>query len=283
MNENNLDNTNTIPDVNPNPDNTNVEGAAGNDTGVNMVNPESIIGEVPASSEVVPREEIARIDIAGADNTVNINLMQQPAEEKKENSAFKEKMKQAELNYKPPSKYRMFLLVVFFVFLIAFVLFLPDINKMVVKYKSGEKETQEENITSGTLTCALSSANADLNFDYTNVFTFSDNKLKKTQLTTIIRGDITLDEKTLDEMNEECNSIDANSKGIEGVSIKCDYTGDKLTKKQIFDLSVLDIEKITTAFTEAGSQYHKYLYDQDIREIEKDMYASGFSCKKEAS
>ena len=151
-----------------------------------------------------------------------------------------------------------------------------------MKYKSNNYETQVQEITSGKLTCTLSSSNTNLNFDYTNIFNFEDSKLKRIQFTTITRGDITLDETTLDTLAEKCKLIATNAKNIDGASIKCDYIDGQLTQRQTFDLSVVDVEKITSAFTEAGGQYPTYEYNQDIGVVEKEMNASGFSCKKEA-
>lgn len=313
MNEDNLNNTNPVPDVNSSTNSSsdtvvnqevtasqattvadvkNTEAVPANDTvvnsdsNVNIINAENIIGEAAKiADEVVPREEMAKIDTEATQNiaVANLNPKEVVEQTEKKPSAFQEKMKQAEANYKPPSKFKMFILIVFFILLIAFVLYLPTINSMVIRYKNGDfNEVSQEEITSGKLICDLSTSDENLDYNYTDEFTFKDGKLKKTKLTKIIRGDITLDEATLDDMAKKCELIAANAKNINGATIKCDYTDGKLTERQTFDLEVLDVEQITSAFSEAGGQYLTYRYDQDIDEIEKEMYASRFECKKEA-
>ena len=196
MNDNNLNNTNTTPEVgtanNSSDANTAPEVPAADsssktvpqtnsDSNVNIINAESLIGEAANVSEVVPRENLANIDVAVTTPVVSTNIGQKGDETSNSNEAstMKEKMKNAELNYKPPSKFKMFLLIVFFVLLIGFVIFLPEINDRIIKHKSGYQGEVNSEITTGKLNCVLTDNDDTLNYDYTSVFVFVDNKLKK--------------------------------------------------------------------------------------------------------
>ncbi len=295
--DNNVKDTNTTPEVNPSvTDNTNVKTEvntssvstdskpeANPNTDVNVFNPESLLGELPAESEVVTREDMAKIDVAATQQVVSANLGPDLEKEQKIANSYKEKMRQAELNYKPPSAFKLFLLFVFFGALIAFVLYLPEINEMVLKKKAASAEENTPEITTGRLICSLDDADASLNYKHNAEFSFTDNKLKKMKLVLETRGDITLDEDKLDELAARCNLIKDSAKSIAGATINCSYVEGKLTETQIFDLAAINLDDITAAFTEAGGQYPKYRNDDDISNVEKEMNASGYSCKKEAS
>ena len=63
--------------------------------------------------------------------------------------AVNENLKRVEINYSPPSKFKIFLMIFFLVFLVIFVLFLPEINSFVNMYLKGEKNQVEEKIMTG--------------------------------------------------------------------------------------------------------------------------------------
>ena len=110
-----------------------------------------------------------------------------------------EKLKTVEVNYKPTSTGNTVMLVIFFIVLIAFVIFLPDIQTLIAQYKAGPVEVEE--ITTGKLVCTLSSNTVNLDRDITRIFEYTDKKLVSAKFTTIVRGDPSLDEETLDGLN----------------------------------------------------------------------------------
>ena len=72
-----------------------------------------------------------------AERPENIGIVSYNEPDKKEDNVpiKNDKLKEVEINYTPPSKGKIFLLVVFFILLIGFVIFLPDISKMIEERK----------------------------------------------------------------------------------------------------------------------------------------------------
>jgi len=198
------------------------------------------------------------------------------------NAIVNENLKKVEINYTPPSKAKVVLLILFFIFLVGFIIFLPEINTMVNRLKAGDTGLEkEEDITTGKLICTLDTSTAKLDKSYYLTFNFTDSKLEKTNFVITTKGDITLDEETLNGLNDTCNQLKKNVSEISGVSVQCSYSDGKLVETQVFELKDLDSEKLDAAFTEAGGNNPEYQYGQDIDRIERGMNASGYTCKRE--
>ena len=210
-------------------------------------------------------------------NSMNMNATPDP------NAQINENLKRVQIdsNYKPPSKFKVFLLIVFFIFLIAFVIFLPDISSYINLYKAGKLNEVNEEITTGKLTCTLSSNTTNLDLDYVRVFIYTDKMLDRAEFTLTTRGDPTQDEATLDELNEKCQTLSTHVKSIDGVSVSCDYSDGKLVEKQAYTFANIDKEQLTAAFAEIGGTYPEFSAGQDIDSIEKTMLQGGYSCFKE--
>lgn len=197
------------------------------------------------------------------------------------NAMVNENLKKVEIkDYTPPSKFKMALLIIFFIALVAFIIFLPDISSMIRNYRSGVNYQKEEVITTGKLVCTLESNTSDLDKNYELVFDFTDSKLKKNKFIITTRGDSTA-EKSLDEVAANCDILKEESEGIEGFSIRCEYTDGRLVETQNFNLETIDADELDATFTEAGGMSPSYTYDQDIDGIEKNMKASGYTCERQ--
>lgn len=192
-----------------------------------------------------------------------------------------EKLKKVEINYTPPSKFKIFLMIFFFVLLIGFVIFLPDITAYINKLKSGDLNYQEEKITTGKLKCNLQTSTTNLDKEYKLVFKFTDNKLNKVEFNITTRGDVSLDEETLDKLNDTCNNLKNAAKGLNGVYINCQYSDGELVETQNFELASVEKEKLDAAYTEAGGNHPEYQDGQDMDGIERNLNASGYTCKRE--
>lgn len=208
-------------------------------------------------------------------------LKGEKVEETKEEGAVnnEEKLKKVEVEYKDPGKANTVMLIIFFIALIAFVIFLPELQTLIAAYKAGPVQTEE--ITTGKLVCELSSSTVNLDRDIKRVFLYTDKKLQSAKFTTIIRGDATLDEAALDEFNAQCEQIKENVKSLDGVSVSCEYENGKLTEKETFEYETYKIEDVTAAYTEAGGTVLEFAYEQDIDAIMKSMRQGGFTCNKE--
>ena len=185
-------------------------------------------------------------------------------------------------DYVPPSKGKLFFMFLFFALLIGFVMFLPNITEIIHKYQSGDNQNPVDKIVDGKLTCTLEKSDDNYDYNYTAVFTYSDYKLEKLSLTTITKGDISMDSTKLDELANKCSLLEKSVEDIDEVTIRCNYTDGELEEKQSFSLGSLDYKKLDSAFSEAGGTVPNYQYGDSIDSIEKDMNASGYTCNRSA-
>lgn len=198
------------------------------------------------------------------------------------NKIVNENLKQVEIKeYTPPSKFKIVLLIIFFLLLVGFILFLPDITALIDKYKSGNINYTKEEITTGKLICTLSSNTTNLDKNYSWRFIFSENKLESVRMELTTRGDVTADKETLSEIAEKCKTLESETNSINGVTVRCDIYDDRVIETQSFNLEIIDDKELASAYSEAGGVNPGYKYNQDISIIEKNMNASGYSCKKE--
>lgn len=207
-------------------------------------------------------------------STVSNNVNNDPG------AVVNEDLKKVEINYTPPSKFKVFCMIFFFILLIVFILFLPEINTFVNKYRSGELNKKNEKIINGTMKCSLSTNTADLDKDYALEFTFNNNLLEATSFEITTRGDITLDEDTMDNLYDTCNQLAKATKKMNGVNITCDYANGKLVEFQKFNLKDINEDDLDSVFVEAGGNNPGYKYGQDMDIIEKQMNASGYTCER---
>ena len=198
------------------------------------------------------------------------------------NTMVNENLRKVEIkDYNPPSKFKIVVLLFFFALIIAFIIFLPQISSYIRNYSSGTSyQKEEEIITTGKLICTMDTNTTYLDKEYEFDFSFTDSKLKRTKYIVYTRGDSTT-EALLDETAEKCKTLKEETKELDGVTIKCDYSDGKLTETQIFELEAVDTEKLNAAFTEAGGILPSYKYDQDIDDIETNMKASGYTCERQ--
>ncbi len=197
------------------------------------------------------------------------------------NTIVNQNLKTVEVNYTPPSKAKTILLVIFFVLLIGFVVFLPEISTFIENYQANKNQPDVEKITTGRMKCSLSTSTTNLDKNLEFVFRFTDNKLEKFEYTVMTRGDATLDEKTLDELATTCKQLASETESISGVTIQCEYMDSSVTEIQTFELKDIDQSKLDAAYTEAGGTHPEFPYGQDMDVIEKTMNASGYTCKRE--
>ena len=198
------------------------------------------------------------------------------------NGAVNENLKKVEVNYTPPSKGKTVALILFFIFMIAFVFFLPEITELVNKYKAGKKVDEDIKITTGKLVCTYNTNTTNLDKDYELVFGFTNNKLDSLDYSVTTKGDPTEDEDTLNKLSEQCNNLKDFTKNVSGVSVDCEYTEGRLTETQSFTYANIDSEELNSAYSEAGGTNPQYEVGQDMDTIEKNMNASGYTCERQA-
>ena len=196
-----------------------------------------------------------------------------------ENQNSKDTATKTDINYKPPGAFKTLLLIIFFGGLVAFIIFLPEIQAYIAEYGSVGKGQTE--ITDGRLICTLDTNTTNLDKSFERTFIFADKKLESATFTTTTKGDITKDEKTLDELSNTCKMKKEYVSSISGIGITCDYSDGLLTEKEHFDYKDFDMEKVKTAYAEAGVDVIECEYGYDIDKIKTSMLQAGFSCKIE--
>ena len=206
---------------------------------VNVKKEETTVSDAP-STEV------------GVSNEVKTEVVVKPVEERPENIGVgpynvstpkaqnvplksEKKVKEVEIDYKPPSKGKTILLIAFFLGLIGFVIFLPEISKMVKERENGMYNYEEKVITTGKLKCSMETNTTNLDKSYDLIFEFSDSKLESGHFSFFTRGDVSLDEEQMNEMNASCKKLEEATKSMAGVTIRCSYTPGKLTEEHIYN------------------------------------------------
>lgn len=189
-----------------------------------------------------------------------------------------ENLKKVEINYTPPSKAKTISMIIMLVFIILFVVFLPEITSMVNLYKASKNEEKKEIITTGKLECNLKTHTSNLDIEYDRLFKYTDSKLESAEYVITTKGDIELDAESLNELNTKCNLLKENTKSMNGIDIKCTLTENKLIEKQNYKFTNIVKEEIDSAFAEAGGTYPEYEAGFSIDEIERNMNAAGYTC-----
>ena len=172
-------------------------------------------------------------------------------------------------------------LILFFVFLIAFVIFLPDIRNLYIQYKT---HVEEEEIDSGKLICTLDRSTDELDITYTETFSFKNYLLKSFNYKVETKGDANKDVEKFKELYNKCDNLSKSigKSNLSGVYIECNYVeGDNtVVETQSFDYNTVDKTGVKSAYTEAGFEYPEFELDENINEIEKSVLAGGFSCQR---
>lgn len=185
-----------------------------------------------------------------------------------------------EKEYKPPSKAKTTAMILFFIALILFIVFLPNIESFV-RLNVLNKPQEEEQITTGTLVCTLEDNTINLTIERTREFGYVDNKLERAKFITVTKGDSTSDETVLDNTYNKCILIKDGTDSLVGVNITCIQEEGKVRSVESFDFSKYDSDKVTAAYSEAGGSVLEYDYQTNIDNIMTTMQRAGFSCVKE--
>lgn len=181
--------------------------------------------------------------------------------------------------YVPPSKFRYFLLIVFFFILLGMIIFLPEITEIVNLRLFGNDNVVEK-IVDGTLECSLKKTGTSLDTVFNAKFSYTDLKLDKLTFSTTINGDAKLDYGVLNQNYNDCLMLKDSVQSIDGVAISCDLAFSSVVTTESIRYNVVDIMKATSAFGEAGGVFPEFESREDINKIEREMNASGYTCNK---
>lgn len=284
------ENTNTEPTVTPVENNAEVldtntntsepsNKSTANTPTAGAVNVNANDVKVDPNNNTMSRAQMAGVEVVAEDKGYgkSIEELQQESDARRQQRK-EEFIRKANEEYEPNSKARTFGLILFFIVIIAFVVFLPEIHSYLSTITSPTPEAQK--IVTGKLECTLSTNTENLNIDYKAVFNMTDNKLYSLTHSTSTKGDRNLDATTLDGLNEKCEKLKNVTKEVDGVVVKCDYDGATIKQTQSFTYSDIDKEKLDAAYSEAGGTYPEFENEQDMDNIEKEMKQNGYTCSR---
>ena len=174
-----------------------------------------------------------------------------------------------------------FILFLFIIFLFAFVYYLPEISQYIEDYKKAKSGIEDGSMKSGTMTCTLTKDNKDnLSTIYETTFTYTKNKLKKTeQVTSYKLKDAATSTATLDESENECQELKSALTGVSGIDVSCSKTAVLQKTTQVIDYTKFNAEEVTTNIAEYKGFYPEFQLDQSVAGIRKNLEDAGYSCQ----
>lgn len=174
-----------------------------------------------------------------------------------------------------------FILFLFIIFLFAFVYYLPEISQYIEDYKKAKSGIEDGSMKSGTMTCTLTKDNKDnLSTIYETTFTYTKNKLKKTeQVTSYKLKDDATSTATLDESEKECQELKSALTAVSGIDVSCSKTAVLQKTKQVIDYTKFNAEEVTTNIAEYKGFYPEFQLDQSVAGIRKNLEDAGYSCQ----
>lgn len=174
-----------------------------------------------------------------------------------------------------------FILFLFIIFLFAFVYYLPEISQYIEDYKKAKSGIEDGSMKSGNMTCTLTKDNKDnLSTIYETTFTYTKNKLKKTeQVTSYKLKDDATSTATLDESENECQELKSALTGVSGIEVSCSKTAVLQKTTQSIDYTKFNVEKVTTNIAEYKGFYPEFQLDQSVAGIRKNLEDAGYSCQ----
>ena len=184
------------------------------------------------------------------------------------------------IDKKSTNNFKYYMTFIFLFGLILMVIFLPEISAFIDSYQKNKNQEVSSVVTTGTLSCTMTTNDDKYDYYYEIAFDFSDSKLYRMDFTTTIKGDRDLDSLELTEMKNNCQLLEEQVANLDGIRVSCSLSEGMYKNQQVLDYSVLKPDVITTAYLEAGGTYPNYEYQQNIDDIEKQMNASNYTCSR---
>ena len=174
-------------------------------------------------------------------------------------------------------KSRNILMIIMFIFILLIVYFLPNISDFFNKINN---KNIDNSLSSGILKCYLDKDSDEFSYKYESEFSFNNNKLNSLKYSYSIIGDKKEDLEKLENFNNKCKVLKNQVKQLNGVDISCSLDSYEFTQLQTINYLTIDVDKVTTAYLEAGGMYPNFEKGQNIDNIEKNMKISGYTCSK---
>lgn len=212
---------------------------------------------------------------AASSNVAQTNMHLQSSKSVASNES---KSDQTSSNEGGPTTFKRVLAALLFISLMAMIYFLPEITSYINELK--EKNNQQD-ISDGTLICSLKKTSENLDINIEAMFYFSNKQMYKLSYNTVSTGDKVEDATELKALNDKCLLLKDEAGQLDGVTISCSLNNGVNSNKQILDYEKLDLNKVTSAYTEAGGVYPgEFKKSEDISKIESEMISTGYKCEK---
>ncbi len=177
-----------------------------------------------------------------------------------------------------PSTLKTVLAIFLFIGIMAMIYFMPEINNFISARKL---KNQQDEITSGVLTCKSERSTDNLDVSTNAQFYFTDKKLYKLSYTVSYTGDKVKDKDELTDIYNKCILLEKETDNIDGVAITCSNKDGTSSNKQDLDYEKLNLNEVTSAYTEAGGVYPaEFKNGEDIDSVESQMVANQYTCTK---
>mgnify|MGYP004560510477 FL=1 len=290
-NTNQTNNQNVIPNITVSNDTTNQGINVANDTNtVSTINDMSVLqqpSELQTVTNVSPVPKVVKIEnvketVKEVESTNGIKAAKggDGTVDQTDNQTISPEINEMTVK-KKNNPIGTVLLILFIIFLFAFVYFLPEISQFIEDYKRQKSGVEDGSMKSGTMTCTLTRDNNDnLSTIYETTFTYTKNKLKKTEqvISYKLKDDAT-STVTLDESENECQNLKSALSTVSGIDISCSKTAVLQKTTQVIDYTKFDVEQVTTNIAEYNGFYPEYQLDQSIASIKKNLEEAGYSCQ----
>ncbi len=291
-NTNQTNNQNVVPNINVSNDTTQNINVVNDTSTIPVVNENDIQQEQSIQQTPQPQETNGSTSSKSTPKVVKVEHIKEVVKEvkPKDTNSKKEKVKEQPNNDTPQKEvvikksggfFSRFILFLFIIFLFAFVYYLPEISQYIEDYKKQKNGIDDGSMKSGTMTCTLTKDNNDnLSTVYETTFTYTKNKLKKTeQITSYKLKDDAISTATLDESENECQELKSALTGVSGIEVSCSKTAVLQKTTQTIDYTKFNAEEVTTNIAEFKGFYPEYQLDQSIAGIRKNLEEAGYSCQ----
>lgn len=173
-------------------------------------------------------------------------------------------------------KLRPVLLVLFFAFLLAFVMFLPDISKFL---QGGIGTSSDNELRDGVLVCTMEKNEDITSVSYQMEFRFVNKELLNSTFNITTESE---NKTTIRENYNECKNLEVLAQDLSGIDVTCSSSDNINTMLESYNYRLIDTNGLTS-FTEAGGTYPEYKYKENIYDIKGKMINAGYDCKEKAS
>ena len=282
VNNNQVNNTNQVNDVNQINDasinNVPLQPNYQANTNINNQYDGQIQSNISQQSNVSMQSNIQGQQVYNSNMQVpQSGGMQQPI-----NTQFETQVNANNPTVEKGSTFRTVLIVILFIALFGYVFFLPDIQKKIDEYKASKNKPVEVEISSGVMTCEFKDSDSDFDYEYTSKFTFVDYQLTKlvyTKSTITSAGSKSVE---FDSLDKKCNNVEDSVEGLTGVFVSCGYSDSKTRFEEdyTFEYDSINTADLKNRIVEAGGTYPEFVKGQDIKEIEREMNSTGYTCRK---